>query len=306
MKIAVFGVGAMGSLYAGLFAKAGHEVHAIDPWSAHIDAINAHGLRIEGASGSHTISNLRATTHAQNAADCDLYIIATKAHFVAAAARDIASLLAKNSTVLTIQNGIGAERHATLHLPETCLMLGVADGFGARVVAPGRVFHSAMKRIRLGELGDGMTPRLQRLVEIWSGAGFNAQPYANIQQLIWEKYLCNVTFSAPCTVFDYTLGELMADAAAWRIACGCALEAFALAQKIGVRLAFAEPIEYVTKFGQRMPDARPSMLLDHHAQRVSEIDAINGMAVVLGRELGIPTPYNETLSALVHNREAKF
>ena len=55
-----------------------------------------------------------------------------------------------------------------------------------------------------------------------------------------------------------------------------------------------------------MPDARPSMLLDHHARRRSEIDAINGMAVELGRKLGIPTPYNEVLSAVIRQREAAF
>ena len=55
-----------------------------------------------------------------------------------------------------------------------------------------------------------------------------------------------------------------------------------------------------------MPLARPSMLLDHMAQRVSEIDAINGMVPVLGREHGIPTPYNDTLSALVRRREEAF
>ena len=48
------------------------------------------------------------------------------------------------------------------------------------------------------------------------------------------------------------------------------------------------------------------MLLDHHAGRVSEIDALNGMAAVLGAELGVPTSYNEALSAVVRAREARF
>ncbi len=55
-----------------------------------------------------------------------------------------------------------------------------------------------------------------------------------------------------------------------------------------------------------MPDARPSMLLDHHAKRPSEIDAINGMAVELGKQLNIPTPYNEVLTAVIRQREANF
>jgi 2-dehydropantoate 2-reductase len=107
-------------------------------------------------------------------------------------------------------------------------------------------------------------------------------------------------------VFDYTLGELMADPAAWAIAQACALEVHALGQAKGIAFSFDDPLEYVTAFGRKMPDARPSMLLDHHAGRVSEIDAINGMAVELGRELGIPTPYNEVLTAIIRRREANF
>jgi 2-dehydropantoate 2-reductase len=69
---------------------------------------------------------------------------------------------------------------------------------------------------------------------------------------------------------------------------------------------FDDPIEYITAFGHKMPDARPSMLLDHHAKRPSEIDAINGMAVELGQQLGIPTPYNQVLTAVIRQREAGF
>ena len=306
MKIAVFGVGAMGSVYAGLLADAGHEVHAIDPWRAHIAAINARGLRVEGASGDRIVKTLHADTHPAGAARCDLYVIATKASGVGAAARAIAPLMGADALVVTIQNGLGAGERIAEQMPANNVLLGVADGFGAVMQGPGHVFHSAMKLIRLGEMAGGLTPRLEALVGVWAGAGFKAEACADIRRLIWEKYICNVAFSAPCTVFDCTLGELMADAAAWRIAQGCAAEAHALARKMGLALSFTDPIAYVAEFGAHMPDARPSMLLDHHARRASEIDAINGMAVELGRKLGIPTPYNETVSAIVRWREAGF
>ena len=98
----------------------------------------------------------------------------------------------------------------------------------------------------------------------------------------------------------------MADANAWRIAQGCAREVHALGRAKNIDFAFDDPIAYVTAFGKKMPDARPSMLLDHGARRLSEIDAINGMAVELGRELGIPTPYNEVLTAIIRRRESTF
>lgn len=55
MKIAVVGCGAMGSVYAGLLADAGHEVWAIDAWREHVAAIRERGLRVEGASGDRTV-----------------------------------------------------------------------------------------------------------------------------------------------------------------------------------------------------------------------------------------------------------
>ena len=174
------------------------------------------------------------------------------------------------------------------------------------VKGPGHVHHSAMKLIRIGEMRGGLSNHLEKLAELWRGAGFNVKAFEDIDQLIWEKILCNVTFSAPCTVFDCTAGELMGNPARWNIALGCAQEVYALGRAKGIAFSFEDPAEYVTVFGARMPDARPSMLLDHHARCSSEIDAINGMTLVLGQELGLPTPYNEVLTTIVKTHEAGF
>ena len=306
MKIMIFGTGAMGSIYAGLFADSGNEVWAVDLWQDHIEAINSGGLRVEGASGDRIVKNVRATTNAADVGSCDLFIIATKAAGVGAAAEAIAPLMGSDSLVLTIQNGLGAGERIADFMPTENVLLGVANGFGATMRGPGHVYHSAMNQIRLGEMQGGITKRLERVTQVWQDAGFNATAFEDINQLIWEKYICNCTFSAPCTAFDVTLGELMGHEARWKIALGCAQEVYELGQALQINFSFDDPVAYVTAFGARMPDARPSMLLDHHAQRPSEIDAINGMAVVLGQRFGIPTPYNEVLSAIVRRKEETF
>lgn len=306
MKIAIVGAGAMGSVYAGLMAEAGHEVWAVDTWREHVEAIVHDGLRLEGASGDRVVQGINATTDVAEAGTCDLYVLATKAAGVGPAARAIAPLLAPDSVVVTIQNGLGAGERIASHMDAGRVLLGVADGFGASMRGPGHAHHNAMSLIRLGEMQGGMSDRLQQVTALWAEAGFNVKAYADIDQLIWGKFICNATFSGPCTVFDCTLGELMADSDAWGVAQGCAREVFALGQAKNIAFDFDDPIAYVTAFGNKMPAARPSMLLDHHARRRSEIDAINGMAVELGRELGIPTPYNEVLTAIVRRREAAF
>ena len=77
----------MGSVYAGLMAEAWHETWAVDIWQEHVDAINATGLRVEGASGDRVVQGIHATTNAQDVGECDLYVLATKASGVGPAAR---------------------------------------------------------------------------------------------------------------------------------------------------------------------------------------------------------------------------
>ncbi len=92
----------------------------------------------------------------------------------------------------------------------------------------------------------------------------------------------------------------------WDVATGCTREAYSCGIAKQISFGFDDPVAYVTSFGANMPDARPSMLLDHMAGRGSEIDAINGRVPVLGRELGIATPYNDTLCAIVRRHEEAF
>lgn len=306
MKIAIYGTGAMGSIYAGQFREAGHEVWAVDPWVPHVKAINASGLQLEGASGSRRIGGIRAVTDFAEVGACDLIVIATKMAGVGPAARAIVQHLTPTTMILTIQNGLGAAERIGTFMPVDNVMLGVADGFGASLKGPGHAHHNAMNLIRIGEIGSGQSDRAEVLAGHWRGAGFKARAYDDIQQLIWEKFLCNVTYSAACTVFDMTVGELQAHPERWAIALGAMQEANAIARAKKIKLAIDDPVECVIAFGAQMPNARPSMLLDHKAGRRSELDAINGQVPELGRVLGIPTPYNDTLVAVLRQREAAF
>ncbi len=117
----------MGSVYAGLFAEAGHEVQAVDIWVEHVDAINRDGLRVEGASGDRVVDGIRATTDGGSVGECDLYILATKAAGVGAAAETIAPLMGPESILLIIQNGLGAGERISQYMDTSHVLLGVAD-----------------------------------------------------------------------------------------------------------------------------------------------------------------------------------
>src|SRR5215831_10970471 len=105
MKIAIVGVGAMGSVYAALLASAGYQVWAVDVRVEHIEAIRRKGLRLEGASGDRTV-RMHATTDPADVRDVDLVVIATKDDGVAHAARAARAMARAEAPILTIQNGV--------------------------------------------------------------------------------------------------------------------------------------------------------------------------------------------------------
>jgi 2-dehydropantoate 2-reductase len=295
----------MGSVYAALLGAAGHEVWAIDAWREHVEAMRAQGLRLEGASGDRTV-RLNATTQAAEAGPCDLVIIATKAMHVAQAAESARALLKPDTLVLSIQNGLGGPDTAARVLGRERLLVGVVGGFGASMRGPGHAHHNGWELVRLGELSGPSTARLEKVAEVWRSGGFKVKCFDDIDQLVWEKLICNVCFSGTCALTEFTIAQVMDDPDAWEVASGCAREAYAVARAKGVKLDIEEPVAYVRNFGSKIPNARPSMLLDHMAGRMSEIDAINGAIPVAGKAVDVATPYNTVVSALVRVKERRM
>jgi 2-dehydropantoate 2-reductase len=305
MKVAVVGCGAMGSVYAALLASAGHEVWAIDAWKEHVEAMKANGLRLEGASGDRTV-RLNATTNAADAGACDLVILATKAMHVEQAAKSMRPLLRDDTVVLSIQNGLGGPDTAAKVLGRERVLVGVVGGFGASMKAPGHAHHNGWELVRLGELAGPVSPRLEAVAEVWRSGGFRVKCFDDIDQLVWEKLICNVCFSGTCAVTERTIIEVIGDPDTWQVASGCATEAYNVARARSIKLDFTDPVAYVHAFGMKIPQARPSMLLDHMAGRMSEIEAINGAIPGAAKAVGVTAPYNEVISALVRAKERRM
>jgi len=306
MKIAIIGAGAMGSIYASFLGKSNNEVLAIDLWEDHLKAIKDNGLRVSGFSGDNIVKNVKVSNNINDAKDYDLFVIATKASGVGPVASKLSKIISNQSLILTIQNGLGAGERIASFMPTDNILLGVAQGFGASMKGPGHAHHNNMSMIRIGEMNGGITPRLNNLVKIWCDAGFNAKAFEDIEQLIWEKFICNVAWSGSCSVFRKTLGQVMDNEHMFNIAKGCALEARQMGDLNKVNFTFDDTVEYITEFGKKLLNSKPSMLQDIEANRLSEVDAINGMVVTLGKDLGIETPYNTAVSSIIKAQEAEY
>jgi 2-dehydropantoate 2-reductase len=304
MRIAIVGAGAMGSVYAGLLGSAGNEVWAVDPWPEHVAAIREHGLRVEGASGDRVV-HVAATPDPAAVGTVDLVVIATKAMHVRAAAEGARALVDADTVVLPIQNGLGSLDVVAEVLGDERVIAGIAGGFGASIVAPGHVHHHGLELVRLGERRGPASARVERIAAVWRDAGFTVATCDDVDRLVWEKLICNVCFSGTCTVLDATIGEVLDDPDAWLVASACAREAYDVAVASGVALGFDDPIAHVTAFGERIPGARPSMLLDRLAGRPCEIDVINGAIPPRAAAVGVDSPVNTVVTALVKALETR-
>ena len=253
MKIAIIGVGAMGSVYAALLAdQGGHDVWAIDSWQDHVDAIQNSGLRVEGASGDRTV-RINATSNPSDVADADLVIVATKYDGVGDAARAALKVAKPEAPILTIQNGLGSADIVADIVGSDRIMMGVVGGFGASMKGPGHAHHNGMEFLRLGEMDGGMTDRLETVAEAWRAGSFKVLTFDDIHKMVWEKLICNCTYSGTSALTELCVGEIQATPSAWSIASMCALEAANVATAKGIQLEFDDPRRLRQKLRRQNP-----------------------------------------------------
>jgi 2-dehydropantoate 2-reductase len=110
------------------------------------------------------------------------------------------------------------------------VLVGVVGGFGASIKGPGHAHHNGWELVRLGEFAGPVSPRLEKIAEVWRSGGFKVKCFDDIDQLVWEKLICNVCYSGTCAITERTLIEVIEDPDLWQVASGCAKEAFAVAK----------------------------------------------------------------------------
>jgi 2-dehydropantoate 2-reductase len=313
MRITVVGAGAMGASYGGHLARAGHEVALLDTWQDHVDAINRDGLRVDGVLGDHRIKvpasaapNGAAAASGAPGGGADVAIMFVDANNTAKAAETLAGLLAPDGFAITFQNGIGnVEKLQAALGPER--VLGGSSMCSAASRAPGHVTLTHMGTTSLGETGLGGTqgsdsPRVQAMLDALRGAGFESEHEPNVMGLIWQKFVVNCAVNAIAATTGLRGGEIVRlpelDAFQDRVLD----EIMAVTRAKDIRLPNPE-IAAKIKAQCHKKFNKPSMLQHVEAGRRTEIEALNGALIREAQALGIPTPNNEALVALLKGRE---
>jgi 2-dehydropantoate 2-reductase len=304
LRICVVGCGAVGSLFAANLAQLDDvEVWAYDLARDHVDAINANGLRLSGA--GEVVGRLRATANAEELPACDFGIVATKAMHTEPAIAATAHAFAAGS-VCTVQNGLGNEEALAGHVAR--VIRGTTFPAG-RVVEPGHVQWDVKGDTTIGPFEPSPAPlgEVERLADACTRAGLPTEAVADARGPQWRKVIFNAATNPIGALTGLTHGRVCEDAALRGLVSGLVDEGEAVAAAQGIVLD-ADPEELIDHAAR--PDVaydhKASMLQDVEARRETEIDYLNGGIVRFGRELGVPTPLNEAILALVKGLETSW
>ena len=300
MKIMVVGAGAMGGSFAGLLAIAGHEVRIIDTDNAHVQAINRDGLLVEGVLGVHRVQ-VHATTESEDGEVADAVIMFCDTNNTKEASRTVAKLTGNHGFAITFQNGIGNVESLVDAVGPARTLAG-SSMCSAANLGPGHVSLTHMGKTSLGELDGNATPRSQKLAKALSDAGFKVEVSDQIMGQVWQKFLVNCAVNAIAATTGLRSGEIPRISELTEFQDEIIKEALQVIDGKGIRLPNPDVMSELKK---NLPKRfnRPSMLQHVDSGRKTEIDAINGALIREANELGIATPYNQSLVALLKGRE---
>ena len=302
LRIGIIGPGAMGCLFGGLLALAGHEVWLLCRQPELADWLARDGLTIE-RDGVERWARVHATAEPRTAAPLDLALVLVKSHSTASAARTLLPALGGVTWVLTLQNGLGNVEALAEVLGRERLLAGVSSQ-GATLLGPGRVRHAGFGPNAITDLLGGATDRARWTADLLTAAGLETDVADDLAPLVWGKLVGNTAINPLSALTGRRNGELL-DAPVAPLFDELARETAAVAAAAGVRLPFEDGAEHARAVARATAANRSSMLQDVEQGRRTEIGALNDAVAAEGTRLGVPTPLNRAMTALIRDLEAR-
>ena len=304
MRICVVGCGAVGSLFAANLATLDDvDVWAFDLNKSHVDAINQNGLQLIGA--GEVLGRLQATIDPSSIPACDFGIVATKAMHADAAIAATAHAFA-DGAVASVMNGVGNEETLAPHVER--VIRGTTFPAG-KLLEPGVVQWDVKGDTTFGPFEPRPIPveTIAPLAEACTRAGMPSTAVADARPGQWRKVIFNAATNPMGALTGLTHGRLCERPDLRAVVSGLVEEGKAVAAAQGIELD-ADPEELIDHAAR--PDVayghKASMLQDVEARRLTEVDYLNGGIARFGRELGVPTPLHDTITALIKGVEASW
>jgi 2-dehydropantoate 2-reductase len=302
-RVCVAGAGAIGSLFAGHLADV-CDVSVLVRRAEHAEALNADGLRVSGRSDRH--ARVRATTDPSELGEMELVIVACKGTDLEAVAARLEGH-AEGASVMTVQNGLGAEDVVARHGPWP-LVSAVTFMSGTRH-GDTHVEYVLDTATWLGPYRETTYAHCEEIAELIRSSGLKAEAFADLRPAQWSKLIFNATVNAVAALTGLPHDSHFADestpAGLGHLVHELVDEGKRVAAAVGVELR-EDPWEMNVLATRRGSAHYPSMLEDVEARRPTEIELINGSLIREAERVGVPVPLHTALYRLIKAREASY
>lgn len=303
-NIHILGAGALGCIYGAQLAEAGCDVTLIARNTAHVEALNTHGLTLEfpkihNAPPSKLITKLTAVHHIREATTKpDLILLLVKGPDTVNSMVSAAPFIPSACTVLSLQNGLGNSDVMEQIIPARQVLTGISYN-GGTLLGPGKVLFGGSGKTIIGEANGNDTPRINALKALFDRAHLPCIATRNILGLAWAKLVVNAGINPVAAITKLTNAQIAEDQNALDLMKALVAEALQVAEKIGVELELKNPMQHVISIAKATGNNKASMLQDILAKRKTEIDNINGIIVKKGQELQVATPVNTAITNII-------
>ncbi|MFH1700919.1 MAG: 2-dehydropantoate 2-reductase [Candidatus Zixiibacteriota bacterium] len=303
LRVAVIGMGPVGSVLAAHFAKAGVYVVACDIIPERMENIENSGIRLSNTIEFKTdVSDICTSIDKLKTHDLDLAVVSVKTTANEKVMAQLSRIASDKLYVLCAQNGLDAEAEAVrVFGPEKAMRMVVnyAGGVENNDLVNVTFFNPPNYVAALSPKSEEMVKTVTNLL---NSANLKTEIPEDILFYVWEKVILNSSLSAMCAITGKTMKQVMDFDLSVEIVRGIIDEGVAVAAKENIKFRedFADfCIGYLKKAGHH----RPSMWVDIDAGAPTEVDYLNGKIVEYGLKHGISTPVNKTITAQVHLME---
>jgi 2-dehydropantoate 2-reductase len=301
-RVAVLGVGGIGGYYAGLLARAGHDVFALAR-GANLTALRERGLVVrtpdEEWKSAITASDDAGELSASFEAD-DLALVTTKAYSLDGIAPAVRRFAERGALVVPMLNGVeAADRLIELGVPRAQLIGGVTYISAVRI-EPG-VFErrSTFQRVIVGELPNGVSPRTKTIATMFGDAGAEGTSSEDITLALWQKFVFLASIAAACGLTRLQIGPVRDAPLGARLIERAVREAVAVGRARGIALPPDEVARVLNQINSIPATTRPSLLLDLLAGSPTEVDVLSGAIARFAEESKIETPIHDAAALII-------
>jgi 2-dehydropantoate 2-reductase len=302
MKIAIIGAGAMGCLFAGMLKRAGLDVWLIEKNKERVDAVIKGGLTLEQKEGRWHSAFDTITSAPETVGFADLIIIFVKAYDTGAAVKAASPFIPENTTVVTLQNGLGNIEAIAESVADKQILAGTT-AHGATLLGHGHIRHAGIGDTVIGPNNPSGTERAHAVKELFEGAGISTFLSDDISSVLWGKLIVNIGINPLTAIMRIKNGQILKSPHLVSIMHSVVQEGMTVAEKLGIVLPFPDPVKKVEDVSRATAENISSMHQDVKAGRKTEIAHINGAVTAAGQKVNVPTPVNSMLTDLVLSME---